>query len=92
MRCPGPRLAYLGLSKHYSTLGTKIVAPPMVFIKGEEMTRYCMDLIMKEWVEPHIDTSRWEFYDLSCKVRDDTEDQVCIEHSACTVLGHTRGL
>eukprot|EP00670_Eutreptiella_braarudii_P007241 CAMPEP_0174291030 /NCGR_PEP_ID=MMETSP0809-20121228/30848_1 /TAXON_ID=73025 ORGANISM="Eutreptiella gymnastica-like, Strain CCMP1594" /NCGR_SAMPLE_ID=MMETSP0809 /ASSEMBLY_ACC=CAM_ASM_000658 /LENGTH=454 /DNA_ID=CAMNT_0015390133 /DNA_START=188 /DNA_END=1552 /DNA_ORIENTATION=+ len=31
---------------------------------------------MKEWVEPHIDTSRWEFYDLSCKVRDDTEDQV----------------
>jgi len=40
------------------------------------MTRHCMELIMQQWVEPHIDTSRWEFYDLSCKARDDTEDQV----------------
>ena len=22
---------------------------------------------MKKWVEPSIDTSKWEFYDLSCK-------------------------
>ena len=54
----------------------KLVAPPMVFIKGEEMTSYCMDLVMEKWVHPHVDTSAWEFFDLSCRSRDDTEDQV----------------
>jgi len=34
---------------------------------GEEMSRYTMELIMKKWVEPSIDTSKWEYYDLSCK-------------------------
>ena len=54
----------------------KMVAPKMVFIKGEEMTHYCMELIMEKWIKPHIDTSAWEFYDLSCKSRDATGDQV----------------
>ncbi len=54
----------------------KLTAPAMVYIKGEEMTRYGMQLILEAWVEPHVDTSAWEFYDLSCKHRDDTEDQV----------------
>jgi len=40
------------------------------------MTSYCMELIMAKWVTPHVDTSAWEYYDLSCKSRDDTEDQV----------------
>mmetsp|Transcript_16240 Transcript_16240/g.26486 ORF Transcript_16240/g.26486 Transcript_16240/m.26486 type:complete len:510 (+) Transcript_16240:77-1606(+) len=53
----------------------KIQGGPMVYIKGEEMTRYCMDLIMKRWIEPHVDTSNWEYYDLSCVSRDSTEDQ-----------------
>lgn len=57
-------------------MATKIQAPPMVFIKGEEMTSYCMDLIMEKWVRPHLDVSKWEFYDLSCRSRDDTEDKV----------------
>lgn len=48
----------------------------MVYIKGEEMTRYAAELMLKEWVEPHMDISNWEFYDLSCKARDDTEDKV----------------
>ncbi|CAE7364453.1 icd [Symbiodinium natans] len=48
----------------------------MVYIAGEEMSRYTMELIMKKWVEPSIDTSKWEFYDLSCKARDETNDQV----------------
>jgi len=48
----------------------------MVYIRGEEMTRYCMDLVIERWIEPNIDTSAWEFYDLSCKSRDDTEDKV----------------
>ena len=62
-----------GLSRRM--MSTKIVSPPMVYIKGEEMTAYCMELIMAKWVEPHIDTSKWEFYDLSCISRDNTEDK-----------------
>jgi len=48
----------------------------MVYIAGEEMSRYTMELIMDQWVKPFVDTSKWEYYDLSCKSRDDTEDQV----------------
>ena len=48
----------------------------MVYISGEEMTAYCMQLIMDKWIKPNIDTSAWEFYDLSCKSRDATGDQV----------------
>ena len=43
---------------------------------GEEMTRYCMELILKEWVNPFIDTNKWEYFDCSCKNRDATDDQV----------------
>ncbi len=55
---------------------SKIIAPKMVYIKGEEMTRYGMELILEKWIKPNIDISAWEFYDLSCKHRDDTKDQV----------------
>ena len=48
----------------------------MVYISGEEMTRYTMQLILDQWLKPHMDTSSWEFFDLSCKARDDTEDKV----------------
>ena len=48
----------------------------MVYISGEEMTHYCMNLILERWIEPNVDTSAWEFYDLSCVSRDDTEDKV----------------
>uniref|UniRef100_A0A7S1T203 EF-hand domain-containing protein n=1 Tax=Tetraselmis chuii TaxID=63592 RepID=A0A7S1T203_9CHLO len=54
----------------------KMVAAPMVYIAGEEMTHYCSNLIMEKWIKPHVDTSKWEYFDLSCKSRDDTEDQV----------------
>jgi len=54
----------------------KLQAPPLVYISGEEMTRYTMELIMDKWVYPYVDTGKWEFFDLSCKSRDDTEDQV----------------
>ena len=50
----------------------------MVYISGEEMTRYCIELILNQWIRPHIDISNWEFYDLSCKSRDDTEDKVIV--------------
>lgn len=48
----------------------------MVFIKGEEMSRYATQLILDNWIEPHLDTSKWEFFDLSCVNRDATEDKV----------------
>eukprot|EP00051_Salpingoeca_urceolata_P017698 m.243758 g.243758 ORF g.243758 m.243758 type:complete len:531 (+) comp19025_c1_seq1:93-1685(+) len=54
----------------------KLLLPPMVYISGEEMTHYAMQLILKHWITPHCNTRNWEFYDLSCKARDDTEDQV----------------
>lgn len=53
----------------------KIASPPMVYISGEEMTKYCMDLILDQWIRPHVDISAWQFYDLSCVSRDSTEDQ-----------------
>ena len=30
----------------------------------------------REWVEPFTDTSNWDYYDLSCKSRDNTKDKV----------------
>jgi isocitrate dehydrogenase len=55
---------------------SKLIAPPMVYVKGEEMTRYGMELILEHWIRPNLDTSAWEIYDLSCKCRDMTNDQV----------------
>ena len=45
---------------------SKLVAPPMVYISGEEMTKYTMKSFLV-WISPYVDTSAWEFYDLSCK-------------------------
>ena len=47
----------------------KIKSLPMVYIKGEEMTRYAAQLMLENWLEPHVDTSAWEFFDLSCQAR-----------------------
>lgn len=55
---------------------SKVDAPPMVYIAGEEMTHYAMNLIVDQWVKPYFDTSKWEHFDLSCKARDETNDQV----------------
>ncbi len=54
----------------------KIKAPKMVYVSGEEMTRYGMQQILDKWIEPNLDISDWQFYDLSCKHRDETQDQV----------------
>lgn len=70
----GGRFAVLA-SRNQST-SAKVVAPPMVYISGEEMTNYTMEIIMERWVKPFCDTSKWEFFDLSCVSRDDTEDKV----------------
>ena len=71
----GPRSG-LSAAAHPSGGAPKISAAPMVYVSGEEMTRYTMQLILDQWISPHVDTGRWEFYDLRAKNRDDTEDQV----------------
>jgi isocitrate dehydrogenase len=55
---------------------TKVKAPPMVYIAGEEMTHYACTLITDQWIKPYFDTSSWQHFDLSCKSRDATSDQV----------------
>jgi len=54
----------------------KVVLPPMVYIAGEEMTHYASDLIVDHWIKPYFDTSAWEYFDLSCKARDESDDKV----------------
>mmetsp|Transcript_24880 Transcript_24880/g.59062 ORF Transcript_24880/g.59062 Transcript_24880/m.59062 type:complete len:561 (+) Transcript_24880:126-1808(+) len=58
------------------TLGENIVAPPMVYIAGEEMTHYACELVVDQWIKPYFDISTWETYDLSCKARDESNDKV----------------
>ena len=40
------------------------------------MTRYAGQLYLDNWIKPYMDISNWEFFDLSCKHRDNTNDQV----------------
>ncbi len=54
----------------------KLKTPPMVYISGEEMTRYTMQLILDGWITPHVDTCAWEFFDFSCRHRGATDDKV----------------
>ena len=58
------------------SFGTKMTAAPMTYITGEEMSHYAAELVKTRWIEPHIDTTAWEYFDLSCNSRDDTNDQV----------------
>lgn len=54
----------------------KIVLPPMVYIAGEEMTHYASNLLLDQWIKPYFDISAWEYFDLSCKARDESDDKV----------------
>ena len=54
----------------------KIKPFPMVYIEGEEMTKYTMQLVNEKLIAPYVDMSGWEVFDLSCKSRDETNDQV----------------
>jgi isocitrate dehydrogenase len=60
-------------------------SPPLVYISGEEMSRYAGELYLDNWIRPYMDISNWKFYDLSCKSRDNSNDQVlrdCIAEGA----------
>lgn len=57
---------------------------------GEEMTHYTMELILDKCIKPHIDIRNWDFYDLSCISRDNTEDQVL--HDAVAAGARTKAI
>lgn len=59
-----------------SSSNKKLLAPPLVYISGEEYSRYAGELYLNEWIKPYVDTANWLFFDLSCKSRDQTNDQV----------------
>jgi len=40
------------------------------------MSHYVSTLILDKWIRPYVDISQWEFFDLSCKNRDETDDKV----------------
>ena len=63
---PEERLKYISTPPYVLPfpLHKKLVAPAMTYISGEEMTRYTMELILEQWVRPHIDISKWEFFKL----------------------------
>ena len=80
LACAAPRARGVGphalSARGYAASTGKIPGALMVYVAGEEMTRYTMELILDRWVRPHVDTSAWEFFDLRAKNRDDTADQV----------------
>lgn len=51
----------------------------MVYIMGEEMTHYATELLIDQWIKPYFTLDEWETYDLSCKNRDATNDQVLLD-------------
>jgi isocitrate dehydrogenase len=58
------------------SLDHKVLAPPLVYISGEEMTHYATTLFRQQWFEPYFDLRQWQYFDLSCAHRDQTNDQV----------------
>ena len=70
------RLARKSLVRAFSTSPAKIAAPPLVVITGEEFTRYAGELYLEKWIRPFVETTQWSYFDLSCKSRDQTNDQV----------------
>ena len=54
----------------------KIISPPIVYLKGEEMTSYAMDLFLTKCIMPNININNWHMYDLSCLNRDKTDDKI----------------
>ena len=51
----------------------------MIYISGEEFTRYASEHYLNEWIKPFVDISSWQFYDMSCANRDQTNDLVLKE-------------
>jgi len=61
------------------TVGENVLAPPMTYIAGEEMTHYASNLIVDQWIKPYFDISAWETFDLSCISRDKTDDKILFD-------------
>ena len=42
-----------------------IHCPAIVYIQGEEMTRHVMKTFVDKCIQPHVDTSSWDFFDMT---------------------------
>ena len=51
---------------------------PIVELDGDEMTRVIWDFIKNKLILPYVDLGI-EYYDLSMKSRDDTNDQITVD-------------
>lgn len=51
---------------------------PLVEIDGDEMTRVIWGIVKEKLLEPYIDL-KTEYYDLSLKKRDETDDQITVD-------------
>ena len=54
------------------------VKNPVVELDGDEMTRIIWEFIKNKLILPYLDLGI-EYYDLSMKSRDDTDDQITID-------------
>ena len=45
---------------------------------------------VKHWIEPNVDISKWEYFDLSCAKRDATDDKGAESISTCFMLSFVR--
>jgi len=43
---------------------------------GDTVALYVLVYSLEQWIDPHIDTRHWLFFDLSCRNRDATDDKV----------------
>ena len=43
--------------------------------QGLWVSKEGLDAAQEKWVDPFVDTSKWEYFDLSCKSRDQTDDK-----------------
>ncbi len=58
---------------------------PLVEMDGDEMTRVIWGWIKEILLEPHIDL-KTEYYDLSLKKRDETDDRITVEAAEATKI------
>lgn len=42
--------------RRFQSTRPKIAAPPLVYISGEEFTRYAGQLYLDNWIKPYVDT------------------------------------
>ena len=57
------RIKYLNMPPYVLLPNLKnaktFIAPSLMYISGEEITNYTIDLILDQWITPHVDICNW---------------------------------